>query len=478
MNAPLIWIIIPGGLAAVLLLLRRWEALTAALGVSLALLLAGLAWLQPIGELYQLGPLGFKIGDTLTVLGRRFVLGPLDAPALVTIYFSVAFWSGGAVIARVNRLFVPIGLGIAALLTAVLAVQPFLYAPLFILMTALVCVPLLVQMGQPISPGVLRFLTFQTLGMPFILFTGWILETVEANPAAPVSLSHAGLLLALGFAFFLGIFPFHTWMPMLAEQAHPYVVAFVFFVLNLVIPLFGLGLLDTYAGLRMSEALAPVLRLAGVLMVVTGGVWAAFQRHLARMLGYGMLVQIGFSLLAASLALGPDGNPALLGVMFMLLAPRGLGLAVWALALATIAVHQPAGIDDLELLRFRHVQGAARRLPVAASGLLLAQFSLAGFPLLASFPALLILWQEFSAQSFPLAAAAFVGSLGLFVGGLRALAVLVMGADDQPWLTTETWSERLLLVAGGIGLLLLGLFPNAFLPALAGMTEIFTNLMK
>jgi formate hydrogenlyase subunit 3/multisubunit Na+/H+ antiporter MnhD subunit len=314
--------------------------------------------------------------------------------------------------------------------------------------------------------------------MPFVLFTGWILETVEANPAAPVSLGHAGLLLALGFAFFLGIFPFHTWMPMLAEQAHPYVVAFVFFVLSLVIPLFGLGLLNTYGGLRLSEGLAPALRVAGVLMVITGGVWAAFQRHLARMLGYGMMVQIGFSLLAASLALGLDGNPALLGVMFMLLLPRGLGLAVWALALATIAVHQPQGIDDLELLRFRNVQGVARRLPVAAGMFLVAQFSLAGFPLLAGFPALLILWQEFAARSFPLAAAAFLGSLGLFVGGLRALAVLIMGQDEQPWQVTETWSERFLLVLGGIALLLVGLFPNAFLPSLARMTGIFTNLMK
>ena len=47
MSAPVLWILVPGVMAVVLFFLRRWERLTAFLGVGLALILSGLAaWLN------------------------------------------------------------------------------------------------------------------------------------------------------------------------------------------------------------------------------------------------------------------------------------------------------------------------------------------------------------------------------------------------------------------------------------------------
>jgi len=38
------------------------------------------------------------------------------------------------------------------------------------------------------------------------------------------------ILAGLGLAQILAVFPFHTWIPMLAESINPYAAAFVFFV--------------------------------------------------------------------------------------------------------------------------------------------------------------------------------------------------------------------------------------------------------
>jgi NADH-quinone oxidoreductase subunit N len=469
MSTPLVWIVIPALIAAILYLFRRWHKSTAAVGILISVLLAWLAWLVPIGEAINIGPFSAELSDMLVVLGRRFVLDTGDRPILILIYLGVAFWFGGSIVARTDRLFVPLGLSIAALLTAALAVEPFLYAALLIEMAALVSVPMLSSPGNQVGRGVVRFVTFQSLGMPFILYTGWMLAGVEAAPGDSQLILHAEILMGMGFAFFMAVFPFHTWIPMLAEEAHPYTAAFVFFLLTLVISFFGLSFIDRYAWLRTSVQLYFLLRLSGALMVLVGGIWSAFQRHLGRMMGYAVLVEIGLSLLAVGDGLNSDGKLALLGIFFALILPRGLGLGVWSLALAAIK-------NKFGELRFRSIQGVGRQMPIASASLVLAQFSMAGFPLLAGFPVRLALWLEL-AQRYPLESfAALIGSAGLLAGGLRALAVLVMGSREDQWQISENWDQRILLVLGGLALFVLGVFPQWFLPGLAHMAGTYVHL--
>ncbi|MCI0518848.1 MAG: hypothetical protein L0Z70_01155 [Chloroflexi bacterium] len=466
-NAPFVWILLPGGVAVLLLFLRGWERLTAALGVGLTLALAWLAWALPIGERFELFSLRLTVAETFEILGRRFVLTPSDSPALILIYITVALWFGGALAARVGRLFIPLGLGMAALLTAALAVEPFLYAALIIEMVVLLSVPLLSPPGARAGRGVLRYLTLHTLGVPFFLLAGWMLTGAETAPADSALAAQAGMLLAIGFALFLGVFPFHTWMPMLAEETHPYIMAFMYYILSLVIIFFGLGFLDRFAWLRESETVFILLRLAGGLMAAVGGVWAAFQRHLGRMLGFAVMMETGFTLLAVG---GAASQPLLWELVFALLAPRGMSLAVWALALATLANASPQG------LRYRHVHGLGRRMPLVMVTLLMAHFSLAGLPLLAGFPLRLALLEGLAGNSPLAAAAAWIGCLGLAVGGLRSLAVLITGPEDAPWRFTETWREAALLAAGGAALIAVGFFSQVYLPVMARMTGVFLNL--
>jgi formate hydrogenlyase subunit 3/multisubunit Na+/H+ antiporter MnhD subunit len=305
--------------------------------------------------------------------------------------------------------------------------------------------------------------------MPFILFTGWMLSGVEASPGELGLVLRASILMGLGFAFLLAVFPFYTWIPMLAQEVHPYAAAFVFLLLPGAISLFGLNFLDRYSWLRDSENTYLLLRTVGVLMVVTAGLWAAFQRRLDRMLAYALILEIGLSFVAVGLGQGEQAG-TYLGIFFAALLPRGLGLGVWALALSIIRLRVPE-------LSFRAVQGVARTAPLAAGALVMAHFSLVGLPLLPGFPVRLALLEGLSSVSLLSAFWLVFGILGLLVGGLRTLAVLVMGRDERDWQVTETLTQQVYLLLGIGGLLLVGVFPQWFLPLFANLPQAFEQLI-
>lgn len=467
MNAPFLWIIFPLTLAAVLLALMRWELGVNLAGTMAAAALAGLAWFLPLEDQIAFGPLGFEFADTWSILGRSFILGAAQRPALVVIYLAAAFWFAAGPIARTGRNFVPLGLAITALLAAIIAVEPFLYAALLIETAVLISIPMLVPVSRPPGRGVLRYLTYLTLGMPFILFAGWMLTGAATGSGDPQLVLRSAVLLGLGFALLLGVVPFHTWIPMLLEESHSYAAAYILLVLTSAISFFGLTFFNRYAWLREMENLYALLRFAGVLMVVTAGLWAAFERRLDRMLGFAVIFEVGFSLLSVGLAMGA-ATDTFVGIFFASLLPRGLSLGVWALAL--VVLH-----DRAVQLDFQGVRGIARQMPLAAGALVLAHFSIAGLPLLAGFPLRLRVWEQMAQVSPLVAFWSLIGAFSLLFGGLRTLAVLVMGPEED-WALKETWPQRIYLGLGILALLLVGLFPQWFLPIVANLPQVFERL--
>lgn len=452
MSAPVIWIILPGSVSILLFLLQKWERGVLISGALVAAALSCFAWFVPIGDILELGPWLFEVSQSLSVLGRKFVINANDRSILVLIYMSAAFWFIGSYVVRQNPLFVPTGLGIAALLTAAISVEPFLYAALLIEIAVLISIPMLISPAQKVKGGILRFLTLQTMGMPFILLTGWMLAGVEVAPGDTDLVMHSNFLMALGFSLMLGIFPFHIWIPMLSEQENPYKVSFLLFLFPIVISLFGISFLERYAWLPASPLLYSALRLTAMIMLVVGGIWAAFQNHLGRMMGFAVIVEIGLTLLSIGTGSEVAGYSEGLGLFFLLLLPRGLSLVLWGMALAILRSYTRG-------LNFTEVIGIAKRFPIAVGSLLMAHFSLAGFPLLAGFSVRLTLWKT-AAGKFPIMAlAAFIGSAGLLVAGLRTFGVVVLG-EGESWSITENMGQSVLLVCGCILLVLVGLFPQ------------------
>ena len=219
MNAPTIWIIFPLA-AGILLLFPNNQRLLSFIGGIIAVLLAVAAQFIPLELAMNVGSMSLKIDSSLTILGRTLTIQPTEATLLALIYGAVALWFFGAEASKSATRLVPIGFMITALLVASIAVEPFLYAALFIEMAILLAVPMLVSIYEPPSKGVTRFLVYQTLAMPFILLAGWLLGGVETSPGDLALAAQSATLLGLGFAFLLAIFPLYNWIPL-----HPWLFA-------------------------------------------------------------------------------------------------------------------------------------------------------------------------------------------------------------------------------------------------------------
>jgi NADH-quinone oxidoreductase subunit N len=462
MSAPLIWIVLPLLASVGLWFINRQQILVLWVAAIISLLLAFVAQFVQVGQAIQLGPMEFEISAALNFFGRRFILDAGRQPYLALLYGFAAIWFMGGIVVGVHRFLAPLGLSIVALLVAALAVEPFLYGAVLIQIAVLLSVPILTPPGQSPGQGVLRFVIFQTLAIPFVLFAGWAAAGVEANPADQRMLNQALVLLGLGFAFWLAIFPFYNWVPLLSEKSNSYVAGFVLSLIPVVVLLLVLHFMENYTWLRDFRSLQPMLRSIGMLMVVTGGLWAAFQRDLSRLFGYAVIIENGFALMALSL-----GTRAGLEIYAAAMLPRLV--ALWLLAFSLALLRQKTTSD------FEGIEGLIYRSPFISAGLLVALLSTSGLPLLAGFPLRETLLVNLGQRSLPIALWSIGGSAGMIFCTLRAFSSM-LNTKEMRWTIQESWLKAAFLSSAILVLFLMGLFPRLFLPEMINLLQAFGRL--
>jgi NADH-quinone oxidoreductase subunit N len=465
LSSPFIWILFPFFFSLILIFIPGLTKIKAVIIFIVTALLAILGWLLPIGAKFLAGPWPLKISDTFTLLGRTLTLSSVDKPILTFFYFLTCIWVFGGLILKLPSFFAPFGLIVVSLLVAALAVEPFLYGALLIEMAVIVSTILLTSLSKNPDPGILRFLIFQTLGIPFILFAGWMLNQIENGVIDQSLVVGSVILLGIGFTFLLAIFPFNTWLPQLTGQAEPYVTGFILVMLPLAVLLFALNLIDTYSWLRNQADLLPILQIAGTLMIATGGIWAAFQNHLGRLLGYAVIVESGFALLA--IGLREQGGLQLFTAQLL---PRAFGILVWIFAMSSLRT-RIGGLD------FPSIKGLVKSYPFLSGSLVVAQLSLGGLPLLASFPIRITLFSDLYAQSPLLTLWVFIGSLGLLLAGLRSLGVFATEVEKIPWKIHEGPGEIVLSCLSVLIILMMGLFPQLFFPLIINLLPPYSFLL-
>jgi formate hydrogenlyase subunit 3/multisubunit Na+/H+ antiporter MnhD subunit len=465
MNAPTIWVIIPAGFALFSFIFKNNRTFLTYFIGSLCGFLTILALTVRIDAVFPLGPLNVEITSTLEVVGRKFIIEDGDRFLLALFYGIGSVWFFGSRISGTNSFFIPNGLAMIAFLIAALAVQPFLYAALLIEIAVLLSIPMLMQPGDSVKQGVLRYLIFQTMAVPFVLLAGWGFEQAPISSNSQQLYFMATILLGLGFSFWLAIFPFYTWIPLISSEGQPYVAGFIFTTIPTTALFLLLDFYNKYSWLRDEPIFGTSLQLLGIIMVVSGGIWTAFQSSLTRLLGYIVIVETGFALIAFSLNSQVGWH-----VYVAAFLPRIISVAVCSLAVSVLIKQQL--IPSLD-----NFKGEFYKQPFATSAFLIGWFSICGLPLLPGFPIRLTILTGMALESKNAAIWTAIGTIGLFLAGFRMIAVFFSRSESNKIKIHETTIQVILLSAGSLALFIIGIFPEIFLTSLKDLLAAYKNLL-
>lgn len=447
MSAPVIWIVIPLLASFGLLFLLTFPRLQKTLGIIISLVLSITAILQPIGKVLQLGGFSLNIRPELVLFGRSLFLDDGDRFILVVIFTTLLLYYILMDPLMIPTKFVPLSLGISAILVAALGVQPFLYAAVIVELAVLLMIILVKERNIDQEKGIIRFLVYLTLAMPFILFSGWILGGTQASPSEGARLLGAGVTLIIGFSLWLAVFPFHSWVPQFSRVVHPFSFGFIFSQLPIVILFIVVNYVSSLVWLRSASYLSPVLSSVGIIMIVTTGFWASVEKDIKRLLAYSVLLETGFSLIMISFM----SNQGLI-LLYQSLIPRILGLALLVFCLS---IFIGAGIQ----LTTEGIRGVIRDYPFATAGFLAALFSIAGFPLFAAFPIRMELLRQLGSGAGLPAVWTIIGLTGFIVAVIR-IFIMATSTTSGKWHIHERVSQVIIISVVIILLVVIGLIPQ------------------
>jgi NADH-quinone oxidoreductase subunit M len=277
------------------------------------------------------------------------------------------------------------------------------------------------------------------------------LPTLLATPMPSETERIVFLLLLLGFAVKVPVFPLHTWLPVVAMEGPVAVVAL----------LVGLKL-GVYGLIRFAIPLAPEAALSmhwllagmGTVSLLYGAVAAMAQTNLRRMMAYSSLSHVGLVLLG----LAAFSLQGLQGAVMQLL---NFTLVAGGLYLLTALLHHRVGSSEVLSLG-----GAAKSMPILASLFLFFGIAGMGMPGTSGFPAeLLIILAVF--QSHP--GAGLAALFGMVLGAAYFLSLYRRAffgpvtspvvAEAADLLAREKW---ILLIFAAV-VLALGLYPGVVL---------------
>ena len=293
--ASLLLIVIPLVAIAPAYVLRRWR-LVEALVAAIACALAALILARSADGAFNIAGLTINAASPVNVLGRTLAVRSTDQMPLILLFSIAALLFLLGWIVSEDWTYVPVGLGILALLTAGLLIRPFLFAGLaFVAAAALGAIMAQGERGSQ-TDGALRYLVVNTLALPAFLGASYVItqasniSDVTAQAAAYVP---AVTLLTIGLALIFGAFPLYTWTHQVTKEAPPMAVAFLATVVSGAACFLFLSLAQDFSWFRDSVEMARILKILGIATLVLGGLLGWAQRSFGRVIACGISVEIG-----------------------------------------------------------------------------------------------------------------------------------------------------------------------------------------
>jgi len=425
-------------------LLRNGGKLPFILGAAFSLVLAALAHFLTIDDSFRLFGTKITLSSTFQILGRKIVLTAADQPLLVFLFVSLFLWILFALMLWPHRLFPGTAFGFISLMLASFAVETMLYSVLLIELSLLFAIPILNPPGHQTGSGLKRMVIFLTLALPFFLIGDWLFEATGMNPSGSNLQIISLALIGFSFVLWLAIFPFHTWLPQLSEEANPISFGYVMSIFFTMLVLNVVKFINSSRMISETPEIFNAVLLIGAVSTLFIGIFAYFQQDLRRALAYIFCLQVGFSLISIGLN-SEEGK--------LLLAASTLSRSVtWLLASVSLAAilryDQSTKLGTIE----------PRRTPFAYFAFLISVISLVGYPLLASLPIKLEVLEQLALYSRNYVLMVVIGVAGFFLFATKLLFQIFRKLDGT-WDVLEPHLERVVLGLATASLVIFGIFP-------------------
>lgn len=461
MKAPLLVFIITALAMIILGLSRRKHLLSGLLAGLFSVIIAIFILNIPLDEALSVFGASIRFDGGWLILGRSFILNQTNRASIGYVYLSGGFILAGAWTARPVRMFYALAMGILGLIAASLMINPFLFAAIFIELAVISATLILSSRELGRYRGGLRLLSLYTLAMLAILLGGWIIDVSDAGFEMEGLNTSLALIMGFGFATLISIPPFHSWLPIAAEENHPFTWTFIGIVLQGAALFFIVRFLSSFTWLNENELVYPFIRGVGATMALVSSLWAVVQKDFNKMASYALIADQGVMLVAVGVGTEEGFQLALglTGARVISMACLSQGLMEWW------GYWRRSKIKDSE--------AASGPTPFSSAAILVGMLSLAGFPITAGFPGR---WGLLSiiASLDHYAWIAIVGSMGILgVAAIRSAMALFLKEDTTHSIILD-WKRKIFIGGSLLLTILFGIFPQLLFPwiikALEGIT--------
>jgi NADH-quinone oxidoreductase subunit N len=273
------------------------------------------------------------------------------------------------------------------------------------------------------------------------------------------------LLIFIALGFKVGAVPFHAWVPDIYQGAPTPVTAFLSIAPKAATFAILLRIFMATVGDIKDEWVWLIVGISAISMTY-GNIVAIAQTNIKRLLAYSGIAQIGNVLIGLAAASKMGGDSVLFYFLTYLFANVGAFAVV-------IIFSNMTNSDQLE-----DYDGLSRRSPLLAFALLIFFLSLAGVPPLAGFIGKLYVFA--AAMKEGLVALVVIGGINIVISMYYYLIVIKRVYINMPKENTPIpvpFSMQLVLATTIGGVLLLGIYPKAFIEISVAATNLFARMI-
>jgi len=295
---------------------------------------------------------------------------------------------------------------------------------------------------------------------------GMPVDKLLGTPALMVGL----VLVVAGFGFKIASVPFQMWVPDVYEGAPTPVTAYLSvaskaagFAVIARILLTAFGVTDW-----LHNDWAMIIAVLSAITMTVGNVTALLQTNIKRMLGYSSIAQAGYLMVGlAAMGMGSQiSDTVRSGLLFFLLSYTLTNLGAF---IAIIAISNKIDSDQID-----DYTGMGKRAPLMALALTLCMVSLTGLPPTAGLIAKIYIFSGAVNQGLLwLVVIAVINSCISAYYYFRVVKVMWMGEPASEGKVTSSWPEWLAIALCCVPVVVIGVFPGAFVALTQGASALF-----